>query len=159
MLFFYPERMITCRLYLSRKKKANEYVAQLHRHHPPVRGDIFRVACVLDGRICGVAQAARPVSRHLDDGKTIEVVRCCTDGTYNVCSFLYTRLARIAKEMGYERIITYILESESGSSLKASGWHKEADVKGHSWSCKSRPRNTQAPTCNKQRWCKELRKG
>lgn len=82
------------------QKKANEYVAQLHRHHPPVHGDIFRVACMDDNRICGVAQAGRPVARCLDDGRTIEVVRCCTDGTYNACSFLYTRLARIAKEMG-----------------------------------------------------------
>lgn len=141
------------------QKKANEYVAQLHRHHPPVHADIFRVACIAeDGHVCGVAQAARPVSRHLDDGKTIEVVRCCTDGTYNVCSFLYTRLARIAKEMGYERIITYILDSESGTSLKASGWRKEADVKGHSWNCVSRPRQTKVPTSNKQRWSKELGK-
>lgn len=139
------------------QKKANEFVALLHRHHPPVHADIFRVACIAeDGHLCGVAQAARPVSRYLDNGKTIEVVRCCTDGTYNVCSFLYTRLARIAKEMGYSKIITYILESESGTSLLASGWHKEADVRGHSWNCKSRPRSTKAPTCNKQRWCKDL---
>lgn len=66
-------------------------------------------------------------------------------------------MARIAREMGYLRIITYTLESEYGASLKASGWHKEANTIGHSWSCKSRPRNTVAPTCNKQRWCKDLK--
>lgn len=109
-----------------------------------------------NGRMCGVIQAGRPVARHLDDGKTIEVVRCCTDGTQNACSFLYSRIARIAKEMGYKKIITYILYNESGTSLKASGWRKEADVKGHSWNCKSRPRQTTAPICDKQRWCKYL---
>jgi hypothetical protein len=62
----------------------------------------------------------------------------------------------VAKELGYEKIITYILDAESGDSLKAAGWHKEADIRGKSWSCPSRPRNTTAPTCNKQRWAKHL---
>ncbi|MFQ9922086.1 MAG: XF1762 family protein [Beduini sp.] len=138
-------------------KEANNFVAELHRHHPPVYRDKFRLACIAeDGHICGVIQVARPVARHLDDGKTLEVVRCCTDGTYNACSFLYSRMTRIAKEMGYKKIITYILDSETGASLKAAGWHKEADIKGHSWNCKSRPRCTKAPTCNKQRWCRYL---
>ena len=110
-------------------KIANEFVANLHRHHPPVYRDKFRLACIADdGHMCGVIQAARPVSRHIDNGKTIEVVRCCTDGEYNACSFLYSRMARIAKEMGYKKIITYILDSETGASLKAAGWHKEADT-------------------------------
>lgn len=138
-------------------KAANEFVQKLHRHHKPVHADKFRLACIdNDDHLCGVIQAARPVSRVLDNGKTIEVVRCCTDGTINACSFLYSRMARIAKEMGYSKIITYILESESGTSLKASGWHKEIDTRGHNWSCPSRPRKTEAPTCNKQRWCKNL---
>lgn len=96
-------------------KDANAFVDRLHRHHDPVYRDKFRLACIDDnGRICGVVQAGRPVARHLDDGKTIEVVRCCTDGTYNACSFLYSRIARIAKEMGYHKIITYILNNEGG---------------------------------------------
>lgn len=139
-------------------KEANEYVATLHRHHDPVYRDKFRIACMgSDGKIHGVIQGARPVSRNLDDGKTLEVVRCCTDGTPNACSFLYSRIARIAKEMGYSKIITYILESETGASLKASGWHHEADTQGNrSWDCPSRPRSTTAPTCAKQRWAKIL---
>lgn len=139
-------------------KEANEYVQNLHRHHSPVYRDKFRIACIgNDGLIHGVIQAGRPVSRNLDDGKTIEVVRCCTDGTKNACSFLYSKVARIAREMGYSKIITYILETEEGTSLKASGWKYEADTQGNrSWDCKSRPRNTSAPTCSKHRWGKEL---
>lgn len=98
----------------------------------------------------------RPVSRILDDGKTLEVLRLCTDGSPNVCSFLYSRAARVAKELGYRKIITYILDNENGGSLKATGWHKEADTQGKHWNCPSRPRETNAPTCNKQRWAKEL---
>lgn len=83
-------------------KRANEFVENTHRHHKAVYRDRFRIGCKADdGHLCGVIQCARPVSRYLDDGLTIEVVRCCTDGTKNACSFLYSKVARIAKEMGY----------------------------------------------------------
>ena len=36
------------------------------------------------------------MARRLDDGKTIEVLRVCTDGTPNTNSFLYGRVKRIA---------------------------------------------------------------
>lgn len=133
---------------------ANAYVKRLHRHHPPVYRDKFRIAAFDGTKIVGVVQVARPVSRILDDGKTAEVVRLCTDGTRNACSFLYSRAARIAKEMGYDRIITYILASENGKSLKASGWSFKYISKGHKWTCPSRPRATQAPECDKQMWQK-----
>ena len=138
-------------------KQANAFVAEHHRHHDPVYRDKFRVGCEMEGEVVGVANVGRPVNRNLDDGKTLEVTRLCTTGEKDVCSFLYSRCARIAKEMGYSKIITYILDSESGTSLKASGWYKEADVSGKNWSCPSRPRNTTAPTCNKQRWAKILK--
>lgn len=138
-------------------KTANDFVNRLHRHHDAVYRDKFRLGCVNDnGILIGVVQLGRPVARYLDDGKTIEVVRLCTDGTRNVCSFLYARAARIAREMGYTKIITYILADESGTSLKAAGWQLEHITKGHKWTCPSRPRNTTAPTCNKQRWAKIL---
>ena len=140
-------------------KEANEFVGKLHRHHAPVHRDKIRIACIDDeGIMHGVIQAGRPVSRMLDDGQTIEIVRCCTDGTKNVCSFLYSRMARIAKDLGYKKIITYILDCESGTSLKASGWVYEAAVQGgRSWDCPSRPRQTASPTCAKQRWAKTLK--
>lgn len=151
-------------------KEANAFVEKLHRHHAPVHRDKFRIGAVDDsGNLVGVVQLARPVARGLGTGKIIEVVRLCTDGTPNVCSFLYSRAARIAKEMGYEKIVTYILESEQGTSLKASGWHKETDTKGGSWDTPSRPREVieqqlslfgdnkpKYSTEKKQRWCKEL---
>ena len=140
-------------------KQANAFVGELHRHHQPVHRDKFRVGCSVDGVLCGVVQVGRPVSRNLDNGKTLEVVRLCSDGTENVCSFLYAKAARIAKELGYEKIITYILESESGTSLLAAGWFYEGTTSGGDWSRPSRPRNTTAPTVPKKRFCKILRKG
>lgn len=140
-------------------KQANEYVENLHRHHSPVYRDKFRFGVLADdGHLCGVIQVARPVSRMLDDGKTLEVVRCCTDGTKNACSFLYSRAARIAQIMGYKKIITYILESENGASLKTSGYALEADgVGGGEWSRPSRPRKSGGyPIEKKKRYGKEL---
>ncbi|MDO5549421.1 MAG: hypothetical protein Q4F79_13175 [Eubacteriales bacterium] len=136
-------------------KQANAFVERLHRHHPPVHRDKFRIGCEKDGKLVGVVQIARPVARGLDDGKTVEVVRLCTDGTPNVCSFLYGRAARIAREMGYQRIVTYILDSEIGSSLKAAGWRFDGMTDAKSWDCPSRPRQTKAPVCAKQRWIKQ----
>lgn len=138
-------------------RESNEFIEKNHRHHPPVRRDKFRVGCSEGGVLVGVANVGRPVARALCDGKTLEVVRLCTTGEKDVCSFLYSRCARIAKELGYSKIITYILDTESGVSLKASGWHKEAEIRGHTWDTPSRPRQTKAPTCDKQRWAKELR--
>lgn len=149
-------------------KEANAFVEKLHRHHEPVYRDKFRFGCIDDnGELHGVIQLARPVSRMLDDGKTIEVVRLCSDGTFNVCSFLYSRAARIAKELGYKHIITYILESENGISLKAAGWILENNsCGGGSWNRPSRPRQQfeqldffgemikKYPEEKKQRWGK-----
>lgn len=138
------------------RKDANDFVARLHRHHDPVNRDKYRIGCVSGDKMVGVVQVGRPVSRVLCDGETLEVVRLCTDGTKNACSFLYSAAARVARELGYKKIITYILDSESGASLLASGWKKEADIRGHKWGCPSRPRATTAPTCPKQRFAKYL---
>jgi hypothetical protein len=71
--------------------------------------------------------------------------------------------------MGFKRIITYTLESEPGTSLKASGWRVDSDnVGGKHWSVPSRPRVVCEETLfgekratypidvKKTRWIKEL---
>lgn len=103
-------------------REANAYVGQHHRHNLPVNGHKWSLACYDGDRLCGVAIAGQQVARKLDDGLTIEIRRVCTDGTYNACSILYGACARVAKEMGYRRAVTYTLISEPGTSLKASGW-------------------------------------
>jgi len=138
------------------RAKANEFIVSHHRHHGRIQGDVFRIGIEEAGNLIGVTTCGRPVSRYLDDGLTIEVTRLCTDGTENACSFIYSKAARIAKELGYKKIITYILETENGASLRASGWTFEGIAGGGDWNCKSRPRQTQAPTCKKQRWSKML---
>lgn len=121
-------------------REANAYVAKYHRHNLPTNGHKFSVACYDGERLCGVAIAGQPIARKLDDGRTIEIRRVCTDGTRNACSILYGACARCAKEMGYKRVITYTLKSEPGTSLKASGFKSEGEAGGVSWDMPSRPR-------------------
>ncbi len=135
-----------------RFRAACDYITAVHRHHRPPQGWLFGISAWTEGRMVGVACIGRPVARKLDTGLTCEVTRLACDGTRNVCSLLYSAAWRAAKAMGYVRIVTYILESETGSSLKAAGWHKTAESPGGSWSCKSRARVDTAPTCPKTRW-------
>ena len=106
-------------------KAANEYIKEHHRHNKPCRGHRFSIGALDENNnLVGVAIIGRPVARMLDDGLTAEVNRVCTndDSPKNVCSFLYARAWRIWQQMGGERMITYTLQTESGTSLKGAGW-------------------------------------
>ena len=138
-------------------KQANEFVLSHHRHHSKVQGCKFCVGVVDErNKIRGVAIVGRPVSRYLDNGLTAEVTRLCTDGFSNACSFLYGACARIAKQMGYERIISYILESEQGVCLQASGWQEQGICGGGNWNTPGRPRNNSQNQCRKRMYAKNL---
>lgn len=121
-------------------REANDFVKNYHRHNQPVVGSKFAIGAEMDGKLVGVAIAGRPVARLLDNGKTLEIVRVCTDGTRNVNSFLYGRVKQIGLLMGYEKIITYTLKSESGSSLRAVGAILEQEIKGQGWNRPNRIR-------------------
>lgn len=138
---------MTARLELSPVdlSEANAFVREHHRHHRPVVGHKFSLAASLAGKIVGVAIIGRPVSRMRDDGATLEVTRLCTDGTRNACSFLYGAAARAAFALGYRRIGTYILKSETGASLYAANWKLVGERGGGSWSVPSRPRVDRHP--------------
>ena len=134
-------------------RQCNEFIERLHRHHKAVQGHKFSIGvCDARGVLHGVVAVGRPVNRHRDDGVTAEVTRLCTDGTPNACSMLYGAAARAAFAMGYLRIGTYTLASESGASLRASGWIKKYETRGGSWSCESRPREDKAPLEPKILW-------
>lgn len=132
--------------------EANAFVAAHHRHHRPVVGHKFALGAVKDGQVVGVVIVGRPVSRVRDDGMTLEVTRLVTDGARNACSFLYGAAARATFALGFKRLGTYILASESGISLKAAGWRLIGEVKGRSWNCPNRPRVDKHPTQGKLRW-------
>lgn len=132
--------------------EAQAFVDAHHRHHRRPRGHKFSIAAVADGAIVGVAIVGRPVSRIRDDGATLEVTRLCTNGHRNAASFLLGASARAAFALGFLRIGTYTLASESGVSLRAAGWRLIGEVKGRSWSCQSRPRFDTHPTVDRHLW-------
>lgn len=137
-------------------REANAFVQQYHRHHKPSVGHKFSIGVSDSGKLVGVAICSRPVSRRLDDGHTLEISRVCTDGTKNACSILYGAAYRAAKAMGYQRVITYILESEPGTSLKAAGFHCEGRAGGLEWNGERKPKDSnQYPHEYKTRWVKE----
>ena len=134
-------------------REAFDYIGEHHRHHKPPVGSLFQLAVADDdGVIRGVAVVGRPVARMLDDGLTVEVTRLCTDGAPNACSLLYGASRRVAKEKGYRRGLTFILDSETGTSLRAAGWDFHGPAGGGSWSRPSRGRDDPIPTSRKQRW-------
>ena len=132
-------------------RQASDYINQHHRHHRATVGCKFCIGLYEGEKLIGCAVCGRPVSRYLDDGLTCEINRVCTDGTRNACSMLYGACCRAAKAMGYRQIITYTLESESGTSLKASNFLDDGIAGGEIWTG-NRKRNNGVPQEKKRRW-------
>lgn len=112
--------------------EAAEFVDNFHRHNKPPVGSVFCVGASDGAKLIGVAIVGRPVARNLDDGKTLEVTRCCVvdDAPKGACSFLYARCWQAAKALGWQKLITYTLQSESGASLRGGGWKIVAELRG-----------------------------
>lgn len=114
-------------------KEARHFVATNHRHHRPPPGHKFSLKAVVDTKTVGVVIVGHPVARHEDQIETLEIVRLCTDGTTNACSFLIGAAKRAARALGYKRLISYTLIVEDGASWKASGMTKSGTSAGGSW--------------------------
>ena len=121
-------------------KEACEFIRVHHRHHLPPQGWKFGIAVNDGDKIVGVITVGRPVARHFDDGWTLEITRSCTDGTRNANSKLYGAAKRATFALGYKRLVTYTLPSESGASLRAAGYRCLGEAGGGNWSVASRPR-------------------
>jgi hypothetical protein len=144
-------------------RTAKAFVEQHHRHNPYIRGWRFGFAVYNGNDLVGVCTVGRPVARALDASTTVEVTRVCVRAdlpeglTWGACSALYVAAAAEAEARGFQRIITYTLESENGSALKGlsgSGWRQAYKTRPNkTWNCASRPRAQKSPTCAK--WCWE----
>lgn len=128
------------------------FVDAWHRHHGPPRGHKFSIGVATDTTLVGVAMAGRPVARHYDDGLTLEVNRTATDGTRNANSMLYAAAWRATQALGYQRLITYTQDGESGASLRAAGWRIVGQREPRrGWDTPSRPRSDNGGPINVQR--------
>lgn len=137
-------------------RDACEFVKTHHRHLRPPQGHKFSISCVNNGHVVGVCIVGRPVSRHLDNGVTLEIRRVATDGTKNACSFLYAAAWRTARNLGYKKLITYILSSENGKSLYAADFKCVGEAGGGNWHSENRPRSKDLPNQKKIRFEKTI---
>jgi hypothetical protein len=140
------------------------FVAAHHRHCKPPRGWRFGKGVANGDTLVGVVSVGRPVARALDQKRIVEVNRLCVDPTlasplvWNASSMLYGWAAREGRKQGAERIITYTLAEEAGTTLRAAGWrpdHLTRPRKG--WSSPARPRDPAGtPNGAKLRWHRQL---
>jgi hypothetical protein len=138
------------------------FVHDHHRHCKRPAGWRFGAGVMNGSDLLGVVVVGRPVARMLDQKRIVEVNRLCIREDlpqgleWNACSLLYGWAAREAKRRGFERIITYTLASEPGTTLTAAGWTAESFTPGRRWDSPSRPRGDNTPTEDKVRWCRTL---
>lgn len=93
-----------------------------------------------------------------DQVNILEVLRLCTDGTANACSFLYAAAAKAGRDLGYLAIQTFILAEEPGTSLTAAGWVKLGESDGGDWNGEVRTgRRQDQPQGPKHKYGKVLR--
>lgn len=139
---------MTLRLVPLKRDQAKAYIRAHHRHNKRFCGDLFRVGCVAEGEVemAGVAVVGRPVSRETQhrEPQTCELLRLCVreGAPRNVASFLLGAVRRAAWALGYTKVITYTLKSESGASLRAAGYRTVGERPARpGWDASSRPRD------------------
>jgi N-acetylglutamate synthase-like GNAT family acetyltransferase len=147
------------------QKVVKAFIEKHHRHLPtaPV-GDKTRFSIFNGDDLVGVCMIGRP-ARTIQDGKTMCVTRLAVDEslgnklTHDACSQLLGACKRWCKRNGIERLFTYTLSTESGSSVKAAGFkfvgNTKTSSKGHSR--KGRPRKLNGlEAVKKNRWVCEF---
>lgn len=137
--------------------EANEFVRVHHRHLDPVVGHRFSLAVADEsGTVRGVAIVGRPIGEYDQRGGwTLQILRSATDGCPNAPSALNAACWRAARALGYRRLLSFSLKSESGASYRAAGFKLVGEAgkrDGSGWSCRSRPRVDKAPQQRKLRW-------
>ena len=143
-------------------KEANDFVTKYHRHNKKCAGHKFSIGAMEGDRLVGVAIVGRPDARKLDNKFTLEVTRNCVldDAPKGTCSFLYSRAMKIWQSMGGKKIITYTLENESGSSLKAVNFEKKVIVpkfkKNTGWTTRKNREWQEIQLLHRIRWEKIL---
>jgi len=126
--------------------------------------------------VCGIAVVGRPISRFLDDKKTLEITRVVFPNAINSVSFdpvmakrninhassipseLIADVCKQAKLKGYKKVITYTRQDEKGNYYKACGFNIVYRQKSVGlWKSKNGKKvNTKSTPCPKNRWEKIL---
>lgn len=105
--------------------EAFSMVAWLHRHLDPPEGWVCGVGLALvGGDLMGGGILCRPVApKTAKDKGVAEISRVAVpEGFRNANSKLYASLRDAARALGYWKVQTFTLASESGASLRAVGF-------------------------------------
>lgn len=82
-------------------RQAKAFVNEHHRHNAAPQGHKFSIGLTDGKALIGVCIVGRPTARHMDDGKTAEVLRVCVlEGKPNANSMLYGAAARGLQSYG-----------------------------------------------------------
>tara|TARA_R110000851_G_C12747638_1_gene531629 strand:- start:69 stop:524 length:456 start_codon:yes stop_codon:yes gene_type:complete len=139
-------------------KEANVFVKEHHRHSTQCRGHRFSLGAIFKDELVGVAIIGRAINRYLDNRFTAEVLRNCVLETApkGTCSFLYSRAMKVWQSQGGKKIITYTLETEPGSSLKAVSFDATATTGLFKGGWQNRSNRQEYKPIRKVRWEKIL---
>jgi hypothetical protein len=138
-------------------RQANDFVEQHHRHSARTSNDggKFAIGLEVDGKLVGAAIVGRPVARMLQQEGTAELLRCCVspDAPHCAASKLNGRAKRVWQLMGGIRLVSYTLATESGATMRATGFERAAEVPARAWDTPSRRRLPKAiEQQDKVRW-------
>ena len=139
------------------------FVGRFHRHCAPPVTWRFGAGIFNGWTQIGVLSVGNPVAIAYGNRGWVEVNRLCVRPdlapqlAWNACSQLYGHAAREAERRGFQKIITYTRQDESGTSLRAAGWDCEGAAGGRSWNGKGRKRNTAEAFVPKLRWSRSLK--
>ena len=137
---------------------ARAFVGRHHEHCGPPAAWRWGCAAVNGWTTVGVVMAGNPVARAYAGRGIVEVNRLCTRRDlpaalrWNACSLLYGWSASQARKYGFAKIITYVREDESATSLVAAGWTREGRAGGGSWHRSRRRRLNRNDFVPKLRW-------
>lgn len=116
------------------------FVDEHHRHRKAPPGHKFAVGVHNGSEVVAAMLVGRPVARAEDDGRTLEINALASNGQRNACSMLLGAARRAAWALGYTRVVTMTLRSESGASLRAAGYKLIGERADRNWNCPGRPR-------------------
>jgi hypothetical protein len=141
---------------------ARRFIAEHHAHCGPPTAWRFQGAVFNGVTLLGIAIVGNPVARALAGRGILEVNRLCVRRDvpeafrWNAASMLYGWSAREAQRRGWSKIITYTRADEPGTSLDATGWKREATVRGRGWHGTTRRRSNRNAWIDKVRWGRDL---
>lgn len=126
------------------RRSVNAFLSA-HHYLGGVPGWKFCLGAFHGYELVGIAVVSRPVSRHEDDGDTLEITRLAfaPGAPKNSPSWLIGRVKRVLWLQGIRRLIAYASSGEGhrGTIYRASGFELKGMTKGEPWTREGRPRS------------------